>query len=64
MAFNFQLLIDLHSEIERGFKKLYRYKFTVTAENLALLGDIGWTRDERLFQWWTDNHARFLRSWI
>ncbi|KAH9928347.1 uncharacterized protein B0H18DRAFT_1118030 [Fomitopsis serialis] len=54
-----QLLSDLHLEIERGSQPLYQYDFPASAENLALLGDIGWTRDERLFLWLEVQLLRF-----
>jgi len=56
-----QLLSDLHLEIERGSQPLYQYDFPASAENLALLGDIGWTRDERLFLWLEVQLSRFKR---
>lgn len=46
-----QLLSDLHLEIERSSSPLYTYDFKASAPALALLGDIGWTRDDRLFKW-------------
>lgn len=46
-----QLLSDLHLEVERGEQPLYTFDFPVCAPNLALLGDVGWTRDDRLFEW-------------
>jgi len=56
-----QLLSDLHLEIERGSRPLYEYDFPAHAPNLALLGDIGWTRDSRLFEWLEAQLARFRR---
>ncbi|KAG8996887.1 hypothetical protein FRB94_007986 [Tulasnella sp. JGI-2019a] len=66
MSFRVQLLSDLHLEIEReGFgndkESLYHYEFAATAPNLALLGDIGWTRDPRLFTWLEAQLAIFER---
>ncbi|KAG6876118.1 hypothetical protein C0992_000914 [Termitomyces sp. T32_za158] len=50
-----QILSDLHLEIERTSStpgcEFYSYDIPVRAENLALLGDIGWTVDDRLFEW-------------
>jgi hypothetical protein len=58
---HFQLLSDLHLEVERGSTSPYAFDFPVTALNLALLGDIGWTRDERLFEWLELQLSRFER---
>ncbi|KAG6899946.1 hypothetical protein C0993_005069 [Termitomyces sp. T159_Od127] len=50
-----QILSDLHLEIERPNGtpgcEFYHYDIPVRAEHLALLGDIGWTIDDRLFEW-------------
>lgn len=53
-----QILSDLHLEIERqgvGSEPecdlVYGYDFPAKAETLALLGDIGWTIEPRLFDW-------------
>jgi UDP-2,3-diacylglucosamine pyrophosphatase LpxH len=50
-----QVLSDLHLEIERqGYgpgHEFYHYDIPVRAEQLALLGDIGWTMDDRFFEW-------------
>ena len=50
-----QILSDIHLEIERQNSKpgeeFYIYDVPVHAEYLALLGDIGWTVDDRLFVW-------------
>ncbi|OBZ73205.1 hypothetical protein A0H81_06951 [Grifola frondosa] len=50
-----QILSDLHLEIERQGsapgREFYHYEIPVRAEHLALLGDIGWTIDDRLFEW-------------
>jgi len=55
-AFNFQLLSSRYLEMERViYVQIYSY------EDLALLGDIGWTRDERLFQWLNRQPARCKR---
>lgn len=58
---HFQVLSDLHLEVERGSTPPYTFDFPVTAPNLALLGDIGWTRDERLFEWLELQLSRFER---
>jgi hypothetical protein len=58
---HFQLLSDLHLEVERISTAPYTFYFPVTAPNLALLGDIGWTRDERLFAWLELQLSRFER---
>ncbi|RDB21730.1 hypothetical protein Hypma_010882 [Hypsizygus marmoreus] len=60
-AFDIQLLSDLHLEVERDSDELYRYDFPASAPNLALLGDIGWTRDVRLFEWLEIQLSRFRR---
>ncbi|KIM48703.1 hypothetical protein M413DRAFT_84237 [Hebeloma cylindrosporum] len=57
----FQLLSDLHLEVERGSTPPYIFDFPVAAPNLALLGDIGWTRDDRLFEWLELQLSRFER---
>ncbi|PBK75748.1 Ser/Thr protein phosphatase superfamily protein [Armillaria solidipes] len=57
--FRLQILSDLHLEVERPDEPLYAYDFPVSAPNLALLGDIGWTRDDRLFDWLRAQLARF-----
>ncbi|CAL1707210.1 unnamed protein product [Somion occarium] len=58
-----QILSDLHLEIERQGgapgREFYHYDIPVRAEHLALLGDIGWTVDERLFQWLRDQLKLF-----
>ncbi|OCH88535.1 hypothetical protein OBBRIDRAFT_83113 [Obba rivulosa] len=59
--FRLQLLSDLHLEIQRGDSPLYEYNFPANAPNLALLGDIGWTRDNRLFDWLDNQLMRFER---
>ncbi|GBE87486.1 Ser/Thr protein phosphatase protein [Sparassis latifolia] len=50
-----QILSDIHLEMERPGsapgQEFYHYDIPVCAEHLALLGDIGWTVDERLFEW-------------
>ncbi|OBZ71441.1 hypothetical protein A0H81_08769 [Grifola frondosa] len=50
-----QVLSDLHLEIERQGsapgQEFYHYDIPVHADHLALLGDIGWTIDDRLFEW-------------
>ncbi len=57
--FRLQILSDLHLEVERPDEPLYAYDFPASAPNLALLGDIGWTRDDRLFDWLRAQLARF-----
>ncbi|KAK0235992.1 Ser/Thr protein phosphatase superfamily protein [Armillaria nabsnona] len=57
--FRLQILSDLHLEVERPDEPLYAYDFPASAPNLALLGDIGWTRDDRLFNWLRAQLARF-----
>lgn len=63
-SFQIQIISDLHLEIERPNAQLYIYEFPVCAPNLALLGDIGWTRDERLFQWLEVQLSRFKRVFM
>jgi hypothetical protein len=50
-----QILSDLHLEVERrGYpegRKFYNYDIPVQAEYLALLGDVGCTVDDQLFEW-------------
>ncbi|KAL4252712.1 Metallo-dependent phosphatase-like protein [Abortiporus biennis] len=50
-----QILSDLHLEIERPNaprgKEFYHYEIPVQAETLALLGDIGSTIHDQLFDW-------------
>ncbi|KAG8855359.1 hypothetical protein FRB91_002334 [Serendipita sp. 411] len=59
MAFRIQILSDIHLEMERGDAPLYEYDLPATAPNLALLGDIGWTREPRLFEWLDIQRRRF-----
>ncbi|KIY43830.1 Ser/Thr protein phosphatase superfamily protein [Fistulina hepatica ATCC 64428] len=57
-----QILSDLHIEIERSSESnLYTYDFPASAPNLALLGDIGWSCDDRLFNWLKGQLKRFER---
>ncbi|GJJ10809.1 hypothetical protein Clacol_005037 [Clathrus columnatus] len=56
-----QLLSDIHLEMNRGGHPLYVFDFPVCAPNLALLGDIGWARDPRLFEWLNLQLTRFER---
>ena len=63
-SFQIQIISDLHLEIERQDHPLYIYDFPLCAPNLALLGDIGWTRDERLFQWLETQLLRFKRVFM
>ena len=50
-----QILSDLHLEVgRRGYpegRESYNYDIPVCAEYLALLGDIGRTVDDQLFEW-------------
>ncbi|EIM86675.1 Ser/Thr protein phosphatase protein [Stereum hirsutum FP-91666 SS1] len=60
-----QILSDLHLEIERPSRtepgqEFYHYdSIPVKAETLALLGDIGWTVEPRLFEWLESQLKRF-----
>lgn len=58
-----QILSDLHLEIERPNsepgREFYHYDIPVRAETLALLGDIGWTVEDRLFEWLRDQLRLF-----
>ncbi|KAH0579970.1 hypothetical protein H2248_002790 [Termitomyces sp. 'cryptogamus'] len=58
-----QILSDLHLEIERPNstpgREFYHYDIPVQAPHLALLGDIGWTIDDRLFEWLESQLKRF-----
>ncbi|KAF9467549.1 Ser/Thr protein phosphatase superfamily protein [Collybia nuda] len=56
-----QFLSDLHLEIERDPALLYSYDSKPSAPTLALLGDIGWTRNDRLFEWLKSQLTRFQR---
>ncbi|KAF8912094.1 Ser/Thr protein phosphatase superfamily protein [Gymnopilus junonius] len=61
-AFPLQILSDLHIEIERSSEaSLYTYDFPAIAPNIALLGDIGWSCDDRLFDWLRAQLERFER---
>ncbi|KAJ3520748.1 hypothetical protein NMY22_g12610 [Coprinellus aureogranulatus] len=51
----------LHLEVERWEDPLYTFEFPVFEPDLALLGDIDWTRDVRLFTWLEAQLARFER---
>ncbi|KAH9946333.1 uncharacterized protein BXZ73DRAFT_95833 [Epithele typhae] len=63
----FQLLSDLHMEVERPPTALqsnedsYTYTFPAdeTADALALVGDVGTTNDERMFGWIRTQLQRF-----
>ena len=50
-----QILSDLHLEVERPAvvegQEFYFYAIPVHAEHLALLGDIGWTIQDEMFEW-------------
>ncbi|KAI0061045.1 Ser/Thr protein phosphatase protein [Artomyces pyxidatus] len=58
-----QILSDVHLEIERQGsppgREFYHYEIPVRAEHLALLGDIGWTVEDRLFEWLEAQLTRF-----
>ncbi|KZW00679.1 Ser/Thr protein phosphatase superfamily protein [Exidia glandulosa HHB12029] len=54
-----QLLSDIHLEMERGDQDLYHFDFPAEGEALALLGDIGLTHDDRLFDWLRVQLGRF-----
>ncbi|KAF5381580.1 hypothetical protein D9615_005590 [Tricholomella constricta] len=62
-----QVLSDLHLEFERlsnledsGYDgDFYKFDFPARADTIALLGDIGMTRDERLFDWLRVQLKRF-----
>lgn len=61
-----QLLSDLHLEMPRSSSEAYNedghvfeYNFPPRADVLALLGDIGVTRDDRLFSWLSMQLQRF-----
>lgn len=58
-----QILSDLHLEIERPGsapgQEVYYYDIPVRADHLALLGDIGWTVEPRLFIWLKDQLKLF-----
>lgn len=50
-----QILSDLHLEVERpsarSGEEFYSYDVSVQSNTLALLGDIGWTMHDQLFDW-------------
>lgn len=63
-----QLLSDLHLEMPRprssygrynGHDQVYEYDFPPRADVLALLGDIGTTREDHLFSWLSMQLQRF-----
>ncbi|KAA1478524.1 Ser/Thr protein phosphatase superfamily protein [Dentipellis sp. KUC8613] len=60
-----QLLSDLHLECERSNaepgKEFYHYEFPAAAEYLALLGDVGCTFQEEMFDWLRAQLPRFKR---
>src|ERR1700722_318365 len=59
-----QVLSDLHLEVERagvGQPGLYEFDFPAHAENLAILGDLGSTNDDRFFEWLDIQLRRFRR---
>jgi len=61
-GFRVQLLSDVHLEHDQGpGTAKYTYDFPVEAEDLALLGDIGNTKDEELFEWLDLQLTRFQR---
>ena len=59
----FQILSDLHLEIERVGaplgKEFYYYEIQPAAPHLVLLGDIGWTVQDGLFAWFEQQLSRF-----
>lgn len=61
-----QILSDIHLEVPRYSIQVahglrYEFDFPVVAENLALLGDIGCTKDIRLLSWLEAQLRRFRR---
>jgi len=58
-----QILSDLHLEVERSSSRpgeeFYFYDIPVHAEYLALLGDIGWTLEDRLLVWLREQLKKF-----
>ncbi|KZT53610.1 hypothetical protein CALCODRAFT_457799 [Calocera cornea HHB12733] len=61
-ALRIQLLSDVHLEHDQGpGTSKYAYDFPVVADDLALLGDIGNTKDEELFGWIDLQLTRFKR---
>ncbi|GJJ14520.1 hypothetical protein Clacol_008784 [Clathrus columnatus] len=56
-----QLISDLHLEMGENENTLYRYNLPQCAPDLALLGDIGCTKDPRLFEWLDLQLTRFKR---
>ncbi|KAJ7134215.1 Ser/Thr protein phosphatase superfamily protein [Mycena epipterygia] len=59
-----QFMSDLHLEVRRwdangGTGNYYAFDFPATADTLALLGDIGNTCDERLYDWLSVQLIRF-----
>ena len=54
-----QVLSDLHLELSRVSSLPYFFDFPVKADTLALLGDIGLTHDDRLFDWLRAQLRRF-----
>jgi len=60
--FRVELLSDIHLEHNQGHgTSLYQYDFPVMADDLALLGDIGNTKDDGLFEWLDLQLMRFRR---
>lgn len=60
-----QLLSDLHLECERPNtepgKEFYHYDFPAAADYLALLGDIGCTFQDEMFDWLRAQLPRFKK---
>ncbi|KAJ7575090.1 Ser/Thr protein phosphatase protein [Mycena floridula] len=54
-----QVISDVHLEIRRSQRTLYEHDIPVNAPHLALLGDIGLTVDDALFDWLTAQLRRF-----
>lgn len=59
--FRVQIMSDLHLEVARYNRTPYDFDFTACAPNLALLGDIGLTKDDRLFLFLDVQCSRFDR---
>jgi len=63
---SFQILSDLHLEIERvgaaPGQEFYHYDIQPCAPNLVLLGDIGWTVQDELFQWIEQQRSTLAQS--
>lgn len=59
MPYELQLLGDIHLEIKEDDCLQYKSDFRPGARDLALLGNIGWTRDTHLFEWLDAQRAQF-----